>query len=339
MKFNVLINSRSHPEGLITTCMYLAHTAQDITNIKFSIRADLDDVDTIVAAQRLSNYMNVSLSYGPRPRSMGAEHNHMAKNTPADVAYLVMNDTLFPCSIVKSAPSPEHPTAEVSMGWWDTFLEKVIEEHVDREMSIFCWHLTAGKTGDYPIITKKWYDAAGFIFPEYFPFWFDDQWLMALHCMVHKSTFARIEPLLVHAPKSFVQRMRNNMVWVEFYQSMEAERIAQASKIRAAMGMDPIVPQDNIDIVRGYEARFHSEFAEKETRLGDKREPDSSYLAALEFAINTIEQKKANNEPTFYEGFKEQEPVQPKRRAKRQNKVGRGKSNKRRPNVRRVRKA
>ena len=302
-KFNVLINSRGHAEGLITTCMYLANTANEPTNIKFSIRADIDDPDTIVAVQRLSNYMDVSLTYGPRPMSMGAEHNRMAVNNPASVAYLVLNDSVYPCPIIKKEKTEDAPTSEVAMAAWDVTMEEILANFVDNRTSIFCWHLTQGKTGDYPIIPKRWYDAAGRIFPEYYPFWFDDQWLMAVHCMVHGTTFSRIESLMVHAPKTFVQRMRDNMTWVEHFQSLEHERITEAMKIREAFGMDAEIPEKFLSDIRGYETRFHKEFAEKEERLGDKREPDSSYLAALDAAQRTIAAKKEANEPTWYEGF------------------------------------
>ena len=308
--FTILINSRGNPEGLITTCMYMAHTAKHIDKIKFCLRADIDDPDTIVAATKLSQYMDVSLTYGNRPKSMGLEHNHMASINPANYAYLVMNDTLFPCPVIKSAPTPDHPTAEIAMGFWDEYVRMVVDDNAKADMSIFCWHLSDGKTGDYPIISKKWYDASGRIFPEYFPFWFDDQWLMSVHCMVHGTTFCRIESMLIHAPKRFVQRMRNNMVWVEFYQAKEHERIAEASKIREALGLDPEVPQTFIDLVRGYETRFHAEFHDKEQRLGDKREPDASYLVSLNNAIEYIGQRKTANEPTWYAGFEEQKPVQ-----------------------------
>ena len=314
-KFNVLINSRGHPEGLITTCMYLANTANELHNVKFSIRADIDDLDTILAVQRLMNYMDISLTYGPRPMSMGAEHNRMAANNPASVAYLIMNDSIFPCPILKSEKTDENPTAEVSMAAWDVTMEEILERFVDNRTSIFCWHLPQGRTGDYPIIPKRWYDAAGQIFPEYYPFWFDDQWLMAVHCMVHGTTFSRIESLMVHAPKKFVQRMRDNMVWCEHFQSLEHERVEQAMKIREAFGMDPEIPEQFLGDVRGYEMRFHKQFGEKEKHLGDKRGPDPSYLAALDAAKRTIAAKRAANEPTWYEGFEEQEPVQLERAA------------------------
>ena len=126
------------------------------------------------------------------------------------------------------------------------------------------------------------------------------------------------------------------MVWVELYQSLEHERIAEASKIRANLGMDPTVSENFINLVRGYETRFHLEFHEKEQRLGDQRPPDPSYLASLENAISILERKKANGEPTWYKGFEEQQSVQLKGKSNGRDKVVGRKKRGKRSAVRRV---
>ena len=292
MKFTVLINTRSHPEGLITTVMNLLNTARDPKEITFAIRVDNDDAESILACQKLSSYGNVSTFIGNRPGSMGREHNEMARKCPADV-YLIMNDSVYTCPVTM-IPDKDSPTGLIpEMIFWDQYIKVAMEDH--KFEPCMCWHLAVAKSADYPIIPHKWFEATGRIFPEYFPWWFDDQWLLSVHQMVYGKSVIRLDALMIHAPKTGVQRMRDSEIWIELYRATVGERIAEAEKVQAAYGMPVGVDPKVLKKIDYYERIHHKSFKKKEKVFGDKRPPDPSYLAAKEQALTVIEHYKKQN--------------------------------------------
>ena len=91
----VLITSRGNPDKLIATCMALHGMACRPDLLRFAIRCDVDDFDTIAAVGRLGKHMNVHYRIGSRPRSLGAELNALVSEVDAGF-YHVINDDVLP---------------------------------------------------------------------------------------------------------------------------------------------------------------------------------------------------------------------------------------------------
>lgn len=256
----ILINSRGNPEKLTATCVALAGLAARPELVRFCIRADADDTETIAAIGRLGHLLSVNLTIGPRPISLGAEVNRMAANIEAGF-YHVFNDDVIPLTVNWDLPQLERRALEPDF--------------------VSCWTLAPGPTApDYPIVSRKWLDAAGSLFTEHYPYWFDDMDLANRYLMV-KGKVIDLMGIGLHARKTKTQRMRDFGFWFSFFRSMEGERIAWAKSIAENLGL-PEPTEEWIERTRMGDIAWFERKKELETerKYSDPSEPDPAYLSA-----------------------------------------------------------
>lgn len=217
---NVLIPSRGRPTQLAAALTSLNMCLSGENNVWFCVACDDDDTDTQQLLRRMRADMPLNIRIGPRPESLGSVANDLAAHWPAD-AYAVFGDDLL-C---------------VSYGW-DALVAKAVRE---TPHGVFWWTSSSGVETYVPIITEKWRAAAGFIFTEHFPFWFDDLWLQELWIMATQTPPQVLPIKLVDKPQATI-RMRELRFWQDFYARMRGERVRHGRQIAAALGIpEPVI--------------------------------------------------------------------------------------------------
>ena len=265
-----LINSRGNPERLAGVCLAFSDQAARPDLLSFCIRADADDTETIYMAGRLGKLVDVHLTIGARPQALGAEINRMAQSIDAGF-YHVLNDDTWPLT-----------------RFWD---RAQFEYRAQNPAFVSCWMLAGPTAPDYPFMSRAWLDAAGGqFFTNYFPFWFDDRWLADVAIMV---TGKLVHPLQIWlcANKKGTQRMRELGFWLDFYEALHDERVAQAQQIADNLGMGIDIRRDRAEWVEKSRL-WHGDLRENmdavQQRNGDPGEPDAAYLAAKAYAVNRM---------------------------------------------------
>jgi hypothetical protein len=179
------------------------------------VACDDDDEPTKLALRELrQSGLPVFVRVGPRPETLGSVANDLAAHWPADV-YQVFGDDLM-C---------------ITHGW-DEILAQAVEK---TPHGVFWMKSAKDQQSLVPAITEKWRAAAGEIFTEHFPYWFDDLWLTETWVMATGDAPIYLETLVVDRPSS-THRMRELEFWARFFYTMRQERLEQGRKIASALG-------------------------------------------------------------------------------------------------------
>jgi hypothetical protein len=180
------------------------------------VACDDDDEPTKHALRELrQSGLPVFVRVGPRPETLGSVANDLAAHWPADV-YQVFGDDLM-C---------------ITHGW-DEILAQAVEK---TPHGVFWMKSAKDQQSLVPAVTEKWRVAAGGIFTEYFPYWFDDLWLTESWVMATGEEPIFLESLVVDRPAS-THRMRELDFWAKFYYTMRQERAAHGRKIAALLSL------------------------------------------------------------------------------------------------------
>lgn len=216
MKINVLIPTRGRPLQLAAALYSLFFCASDKHELTFCVACDDDDDPTKNALRELrQSHLPIFVRVGPRPETLGSVANDLAAHWPADV-YQVFADDLI-C---------------ITHGW-DDILAQAVEK---TPHGVFWMKSAKAQRSLVPAVTEKWRAAAGEIFTEYFPYWFDDLWLEELWVMATGEAPISLETLVVDRPAS-THRMRELSFWARFYHALRSERLERGRRIASALNL------------------------------------------------------------------------------------------------------
>lgn len=228
--------------------------------------------------------MKVAFKVNERPPSLGWMVNDMAEQMPADV-YLSLGDDAL-------CLTPN----------WD---EKIAEAWRANPKAVWWWH---PKREDQPvlyaIVSHEWKQAAGKIFTDYFPFWYDDLWLLSLWILAAEGPMLTLDIEIMDCPR-VTHRMRDLRFWHEFYISMAPERVRQAKSIAKALDfpqskiVGAAVGLPHLSITEALSQRLcmtPPEFEENMEKIvenqGAKGPPTPEYLKAKARAELIMKQRK-----------------------------------------------
>lgn len=262
MKIAVLIASRNRPMRLGIALRRLAATADNPDDIHVAVWLDDDDQSNSADVVNAFTGCRVTLIQGPRPSSLGEAHNALARAIQADF-YTVLADDVYPAE-----------------RGWDNRLRLIHEQYAEP---IYCWKHRSSDPA-YPILTKRWLDAAGGVFTaDLFPYWFDDFWLGEVAEIAMGKPMLCLNPLKLTGDKGTgTPRMRELRWWYGVFHSTRFLRIAEAKAIHRALYQTDMPDRSAViadmaksDVRRDESAdRWESEYS---TATG---EPDAGYLAA-----------------------------------------------------------
>jgi len=252
LQISVLIPSRGRPEGLARTIGVMRAKESGANTVRYVVGCDLDDPETIKASMGLWQEGFPALPVvAPRGPSLGALANRLAAKHPADV-YVSMGDDIV-----------------VLTDGWDAAIAEAWRAQPD---GIWWWCAKNGAT--CAIVSEKWHAAAGRLYTDYFPFWYDDMWLIELQRYATGRVGDRIDIWVADGGPG-THRMRDLAFWDDFFWSRRDERKADAARIAARLGW-PAPKIDGLDLDKNpvFDA------AALEAKQGDRLPPTPEYLAA-----------------------------------------------------------
>lgn len=235
-----------------------------VHQVVYVIGADADDTETIGMGKLL---VTPSLRGGPicmrvfpRTPSLGEMVNRLALDAPAEVYCSLCDDVL------------------VLTEGWDAKIAEAVEAKPD---GVFWWRTDEKRAATYAIVTEKWRAASGRIFTDYFPFWWDDVWLLHVWMLASEDAWHYVDAELEDRPQS-TQRMRDLRFWGDFYLSRHDERLAEAARIRAALGWGPYTVDVNAFAEKAcaLSQEFFADAHNVEARQGEKTPPTPEYVRA-----------------------------------------------------------
>lgn len=215
MKISVIIPSRGRTHTLIGALNSLHSLSSRKHEVTYGIVCDEDDPATIGTAKSLQAVMPVAYSVSPRSPSLGQLVNEMADYMPADVYLSLADDVLC-----------------LTPNWDD-----MIAQAWEKEPRGVWWWTPAREDQPvlYAIVSHKWKEAnGGKLFTDYFPFWYDDLWLLSVWILVYEGPMLTIDAKIMDCPRH-THRMRDLRFWHNFYIAMNPTRIKQAKDIAAKL--------------------------------------------------------------------------------------------------------
>lgn len=277
MDISIIIPSRGRVRGLEAVLYSLHYLQSGEHNIRYGVICDDDDLPTIMACREMRELIPLGYRIGPRQETMGSTINDMANRMhaekPCDV-YGVINDDILCVSID-----------------WDKAIAKAVSQ---TPHGVFWWNNDYHMDALYPIVTETWRQAAGGIFGENFPFWYDDLCLIELWCMATEQDPLRIDASIVDKPVK-TQRMRELKFWQSVYTKTRKLRVQQGKEIAKKLGL-PIPQTGEIFAQRLTDALIAMDdvyLAQIEKNQGETTEPDAAYLRAKQKAkalLTSLEQ-------------------------------------------------
>lgn len=204
MKLLINLATRGRPQIVLNT---IQRTLPNITNPEtvFMVSVDSDDQTTI---DILKDLPGITLNIRPREDSVGEKFNR-ALATEADL-YMVMVDYV------------PHLTPG--------FDQKIIDANTFPDgIGVIYSHLANASFPTLNVVTRRYAELTGGIYPTYFPYWFIDHWLDDVARMVDRINF--VDVLVDISNKQPTMELRDISFWTQFYDAKEPERLAQANEI------------------------------------------------------------------------------------------------------------
>lgn len=256
MRLNVLLPSRGRPTNLLNAVGSMHGKASGQHEVNYVIGCDADDQPTIAAAHllRLRGPRVIPFCTVRLP-CLGMMANIMAEKYPADVYCSLPDDV------------------EILTQDWD---QHVWAAWAARPDGLWWWQTLAVRPATCAIISEKWRQAAGQIYTDYFPFWWDDVWLMQVWHMASGTIGQAVNATL--DDRAFAtHRMRDLRFWSDFYTSRKEERWQHAERIAANLGWPKPVRGEVHGDVR---EEFLRDIPKIEAHQGDKGPLTPEYLKA-----------------------------------------------------------
>lgn len=197
MKLVISLATRGRPallEHTLTQTLALMRHPQT----QLVVVADADDAPTVAF---LENYKHDRLiaSVEPREDTIGAKWNRVLA-IPADV-YLIMVDYAPHCT--------------------PGFDQKVLDAAAlfPDGIGVVYSYLANASFPTLNAVTRRLAELTGFIYPEYFPYWFVDHWLDDIGRLIDRIAFADVR-VDCHSRRPGTQELREPAFWATLYDAM-----------------------------------------------------------------------------------------------------------------------
>ena len=261
MDITVITPSRKRVRKLATALTSMRYLESKKNRVHYYVVYDNDDDETHEFCLKLrAEGFNIGLRRGPRFETMGGVVNEVAEYAKADV-YLVINDDTL------------------CMGLnWDQVIERACKK---TPYGVFWWKNALPVQTLYPIVTEKWRQAAGGVFTDHYPFWFDDLCLIELWMMATDQESIFLNCKLINMP-THTHRMRDLRFWQQVYNKTRPLRVKKALEIAEKLGLP--TPKLIMSFAEKVDEAFGSMTSERlreiEVGQGDFNiPPDPSYLS------------------------------------------------------------
>lgn len=256
--------SRGNPDGLLAIISSLIGLSSGKHEIVIKVGIDDDDAESLSYTPTIKLvYPSVQFITLQRKTALGSIVNELALNENADV-YVPLTDRMV-----------------VLTPYWDDIVANASMHFYNCILWWTCEHGTI-----MPIITRKWYEASGQVFTEYFPFWFDDTWLAEVNGFVNGNAGYAIPAGLWRKPGGVTKRCHDMKFWMDYFISKRPERINIAKKIAAALKLPPFYDSVSglIEQMQIRDKFWSQDWQRMEKEFGDPSPRDETYYSAARMA-------------------------------------------------------
>lgn len=224
--------------------------------------------------KRLGSKGAVGTIKGDRPLSLGELHNAMAASCNPKSTFMLWSDRLVSAAV-----------------GWDHAIAQAVMQLPHRVIWLDSVHLE----GACQFILPPMYRAAlpSAPCPALFPFWFEDSHVEEVDAFVHGFPRVSLGKLCAGPRTERTNRMRDLPFWIDLYMALMPDRIAEAEKTAAKLG---IAPRKDLPALR---AHFDARMLDMRRRAGklteqygDLSEPDDSYLQAKASALAMLAERR-----------------------------------------------
>lgn len=228
MRITIPMPSRNRPAGLLSVLTALDALATGQNQITYVLIIDADDEATRQCVKQWFDMEllppNVHTVIGQRDKILNARMNEIVGTFPADI-YCVLPDDGFP----------------LTQGWDAMFAGL-------SELPAFAWQEKNDPgNATFIAISERWRQATGRMFPEYFPFWFADTWIMEVHLLAFAKPIGVVQQLQMGGKRGQTQGMRDLPFWFDFFAKTRTERIKEAVAVAKEFGFTLDVERDRQD--------------------------------------------------------------------------------------------
>lgn len=212
MKLVISLATRGRPEQLVET---VTKTAANLVlpNTEYIIQVDEDDKPTIDLLSRVPLDKRVKVNVGPREDTIAEKWNR-AQEEEADVYMSAADDDPF-----------------TTHGFDGKILDAA--SLFPDGIGVVYGHLANASFPCAAGWTRKWVDQLGYIFPEYFPYWFVDHWTDDLARITGRISVADVRTDQSKVGKT--QEMREPGWWASWFDAAHLIRRKEAFKIIDAL--------------------------------------------------------------------------------------------------------
>lgn len=218
MKIAVILPSRGSPHRLTAILTALDHLSSGSHEVRYHVFVDDDDEATITAMHEATKTLDgIRLEIGSGAISHFERINRTCRDLDAEVLTWFTDD-VFPLAL-----------------HWDA----TIALEIDRGCAALAWtEVTDPNHVTFPILSRRWLDVLGYVFPEYFPFWFVDTWVMETYELAFCQDFPIVRDLPVGGRRGTTGNMHDLRFWYDFFDATRSERLRDARRLGAAFHSD-----------------------------------------------------------------------------------------------------
>lgn len=256
------IATRGRPLRLAGVLHSLTTLASGRHQIEYRVRVDDDDTQTLDILPDLEREYGISSFVKERPITLGQAWNECADSRDWK--------TWEACVVI----ADKHLCITKN---WDTGVEEVMSKDVPCAR----WTLLRDELETLLILSRKWYDVNKRIFPEWFPFWFSERWVVEVHTLTFGVGIPRVTNMVMDEPPVKTQGLRDLEFWFDFFARTRNLRIMESRKAAAAFGRPmPDIQPLVADMRRGDEwqiPRIKGYYESRGEAIGD---PTPQYVEA-----------------------------------------------------------
>jgi hypothetical protein len=232
MKLAVVLPTRGNPQRCAAILTALEHLSSGQHDVEYHLIVDADDIEILPI--NWDSHPRVHQYIGNPATAVNVRLNGVVRNLSAD-AVTCLADDVFPLAM-----------------HWDAIVALGIE---NSQLPAFAWQEVSDPGNvTYPIVSRKWIDALGYLFPEYFPFWFADAWIQELHELAFGASFPVVQNLPVGGRRGATRGMHELDFWFRFFDATHIERERDALILARAYDT-PTTPEQRAAITRAHHER------------------------------------------------------------------------------------
>jgi len=219
MKLAVLLPTRNKPHLLQACIESFRHLASDENEVKFFVRADVDD-NVYYRHVKLNAKEDVTFLFGdpliPTMKVLDIINSEEFKRFDPDIHIIMSDDVL-----------------SLTFHW-----DRVIVATVESGQDAFCWEEAGDphNTG-YIVLSKKYVQAMPSYLTTWFPFWFSDTWRAEVHLMAFGKPMPIIRNLKLGGRRGKTHGMKDVKFWFDFFAKTRFDRVREAEILAENFGI------------------------------------------------------------------------------------------------------